>query len=35
MLDKEKYIYVKGKKIYVSDEVYRAYKKELNNVVTP
>lgn len=31
MLDKEKYIYVKGKKIYVSDEVYRAYKKELNH----
>ena len=29
--DKEKYIYVKGKKIYVSDEVYRAYKKELNH----
>lgn len=28
---KEKYIYVKGKKIYVSDEVYRAYKKELNH----
>lgn len=31
MSDKEKYIYVKGKKIYVSDEVYRAYKKELNH----
>lgn len=31
MLDKEKYIYVKGKKIYVSEEVYRAYKKELNH----
>ena len=29
--DKEKYIYVKGKKIYVPDEVYRAYKKELNH----
>ncbi|MGP1568336.1 MAG: sigma-70 family RNA polymerase sigma factor [Peptoanaerobacter stomatis] len=31
MSDKEKYIYVKGKKIYVSDEVYRVYKKELNH----
>lgn len=31
MLNKEKYIYVKGKKIYVPDEVYRAYKKELNH----
>ena len=31
MLDKEKYIYVKGKKIYVTAEVYRAYKKELNH----
>lgn len=29
--DKEKYIYAKGKKIYVHDEVYRAYKKELNH----
>ncbi len=29
--DKEKYIYVKGKRIYVPDEVYRAYKKELNH----
>ncbi|MFQ9288062.1 MAG: sigma-70 family RNA polymerase sigma factor [Intestinibacter bartlettii] len=29
--DKEKYIYVKGKKIYVPDEVYRAYKKEINH----
>ena len=29
--DKEKYIYVKGKKIYVPDEVYRVYKKELNH----
>ena len=28
MLDKEKYIYVRGKKIYVSDEVYKAYKKK-------
>ena len=31
MSDKEKYIYVKGKKIYVADEMYRAYKKELNH----
>lgn len=31
MSDKEKYIYVGGKKIYVPDEVYRAYKKELNH----
>lgn len=31
MSNKEKYIYVKGNKIYVSDEVYRAYKKELNH----
>ena len=31
MLNKEKYIYVKGKKIYVPDEVYRAYKTELNH----
>ena len=31
MSDKEKYIYVGSKKIYVPDEVYRAYKKELNH----
>ena len=31
MSNREKYIYVKGKKITVSDEVYRAYKKELNH----
>ena len=31
MLDKEKYIYVRGKKITVSDEVYKAYKKQLNH----
>jgi len=31
MLDKEKYIYVRGKKITVSDEVYKAYKKEFNH----
>lgn len=31
MTDKRKYIYVRGKKIYVSDEVYRAYKKESNH----
>lgn len=30
MSDKEKYIYVKGQKIYVPDEVYRAYKRDLN-----
>ena len=27
----EKYIYVEGKKIYVSDEVYREYKKHKNH----
>ena len=31
MSNKEKYIYVKGKKIYVPDEVYKAYKKEFNH----
>ena len=31
MLDKEKYIYVRGKKITVSDEVYKAYKKQINH----
>ena len=31
MSNKEKYIYVRGKKIYVSDEVYKAYKKQLNH----
>ena len=31
MTNKEKYIYVKGKKIYVPDEVYKAYKKKLNH----
>ena len=31
MKNKEKYIYVKGKKIYVPDEVYKAYKNELNH----
>ncbi len=31
MTDKRKYIYVRGKKITVSDEVYKAYKKELNH----
>lgn len=29
--NKLKYIYAKGQKIYVPDEVYRAYKKELNH----
>lgn len=33
MTDKRKYIYVRGKKIYVSDEVYRAYKKESNHEI--
>ena len=31
MTDDNKYIYVRGKKVIVSDEVYRAYKKELNH----
>ena len=31
MTDDRKYIYVKGKKIYVPDELYKAYKKELNH----
>ena len=31
MTDDRKYIYVKGKKIYVSDEIYKAYKKQLNH----
>lgn len=31
MTDKRKYIYVKGEKIYVSDEVYKAYKKQVNH----
>lgn len=31
MSDKEKYIYVRGKKIYVPDRVYREYKKEINH----
>lgn len=31
MSDDRKYIYVRGKKIYVSDEVYKAYKKDLNH----
>lgn len=31
MSDKEKYIYVKGKKIYVSDEIYKVYKKQINH----
>lgn len=25
-----KYIYVKGKRVYVTDEIYKAYKKQLN-----
>ena len=31
MTDDRKYIYVKGKKIYVSDEIYKAYKKQINH----
>lgn len=31
MADDNKYIYVKGKKIYVSDELYKAYKKQINH----
>lgn len=31
MTAKQKYIYVKGKKIYVSNEIYKAYKKQLNH----
>ena len=29
MTDDRKYIYVKGEKIYVSDEIYKAYKKHV------
>lgn len=31
MADDDKYIYVRGKKIYVSDELYKAYKKQINH----
>ena len=31
MTDDRKYIYVKGEKIYVSDEIYKAYKKQINH----
>ena len=31
MADDNKYIYVRGKKIYVSDELYKAYKKQINH----
>ena len=31
MADDNKYIYVRGKKIYVPDEVYKVYKKQLNH----
>ncbi|KDE74237.1 sigma factor [Fusobacterium necrophorum BFTR-2] len=31
MVDDRKYIYIKGKKIYVSDEIYKAYKKQINH----
>ena len=31
MTDDRKYIYVKGEKIYVSDEIYKAYKKQVTH----
>lgn len=31
MTGDRKYIYTKGKKIYVSDELYKAYKKQINH----
>ena len=31
MADDRKYIYVKGEKIYVFDEIYKAYKKQVNH----
>lgn len=31
MVDDRKYIYIKGKKIYVSDKIYKAYKKQINH----
>ncbi|MDI3075874.1 sigma-70 family RNA polymerase sigma factor [Clostridioides difficile] len=31
MNDDKKYIYIKDKKIYVSDEIYRVYKKQINH----
>ena len=31
MTEDGKYIYVNGKKIYVPDEIYRAYKKQINH----
>ena len=31
MTDDRKYIYVKCEKIYVSDEIYKAYKKQVNH----
>ena len=31
MTDDHKYIYVRGQKIYVSDEIYKAYKKQINH----
>ena len=29
-MENTKYIYVKGKKVYVSDEVFQAYKRQKN-----
>lgn len=31
MINKKRYIYVKGKKITVSEEIYKAYKKQVNH----
>ena len=31
MTEDKKYIYVNGKKVYVSDEIYKAYKKQINH----
>ena len=31
MTDDRKYIYVNGKKVYVSDKLYKAYKKQINH----
>jgi len=31
MIEDKKYIYVNGKKVYVSDEIYKAYKKQINH----
>lgn len=31
MANNRKYIYVNGKKVYVSDDIYKAYKKQINH----